>query len=314
VQNSDEIFNSLGDGDQRMILEMANTQSKTTEEIMSSLGMLVVPPTPQADEVVVLGTGTAKVDPVPEPETPSHINPSTGHAHWAETDGTPAVSAGPPTLEDIPEAPVEEVEEPAVPGSPTLGPVICRQCGWDQAHDTVVEPSDDEKISFLHTLLGGTIFQKSYSLFGGNLNVQFRTLTVGELDSIYAEAFKAQKAGVLATSTDYYEYINRLRLSLQLSKLEATGAAMHHDLPVSLKLWPDFLREARNTDREYSDQDQETETIHEQIQRYLRDNVLRSELLQRSVTNKCNDFNRLVAKLEARVDDSDFWKTIEKRS
>jgi hypothetical protein len=309
VKNSEEIFNRLGDGDQRMILEMANTQSKTTEEILSSLGLLTEAPATQADEVVVLGTGTAKADPVPEPETPSHINPSTGHAHWAETDGTPAVGHIPNAPADDEATEVEEAEEHS-----TLGPDICGQCGWDQSQPTITEPTDEEKLGFLHTLLGMKNFTKVYPMFGGAVEVTFRTLTVSELDSLYKEAFRAQQIGSIKTTGDYYEYINRLRINLQLQSLKGTEVALHHVLPESLELWEDFLRETRNTDRKNSYQDQETDPIHDQIRDYIVGTILKTEVLQRTVTHECNKFNRLVAKLEARVDDSDFWKTTEKLS
>ena len=46
----------------------------------------------------------------------------------------------------------------------------------------------------------------------------------------------------------------------------------------------------------------------EKIQNYINGHVLKTEHLLRAVTFECQKFNRLAAKLEARVDDSDFWK------
>ncbi len=311
MKNSDETFNRLSDGDQRLISEMAKEQSKTKEEIMSSLGMLVAATAPQADEVVVLGTDTAKADTIPEPETPSHINPNTGHAHWAETDGMPAVDHIPTAPADDETTKAEESEK-----SSTLGPDICGQCGWDQSQPTIAEPTDDEKLGFLHTLLGMKNFTKIYPMFGGAVEVTFRTLTVSELDSLYKEAFRAQQIGVIKTTGDYYEYINRLRINLQLQSLKGTEVALHHVLPESLELWEDFLKEATATDQEHNYQEQGSDqaTIHDQIRDYIIGTILKTEVLQRTVTHECNKFNRLVAKLEARVDDSDFWKTTEKLS
>ena len=44
-----------------------------------------------------------------------------------------------------------------------------------------------------------------------------------------------------------------------------------------------------------------------QIEEYVLTKVLKTEHLQRVIGHTCNKFNRLVSKLEASVDNENFW-------
>jgi hypothetical protein len=50
------------------------------------------------------------------------------------------------------------------------------------------------------------------------------------------------------------------------------------------------------------------------IEDYIFANVLKTEAMFRVVNTACNQFNRLVARLEAMADDSDFWRPTEEQS
>jgi hypothetical protein len=215
------------------------------------------------------------------------------------------------------------VEEPAAPpeiqteeerdldSEVTTLTKMCPYCGWDQELPVLVEPTNMDKQSFLQSILGQKVYSKIYGVLGNQLNIGFRGLTLGEIDSCYQAASAALKKEVFSTQTDYYEYANRLRMSLQLISLVSANNQMYIKLPDGLNrsvnpsamlYWDDFL-ESKNllTDA----------TLVEQVQTYISANVLTTEHLQRIVTTKCTDFNRLISRLEVSVNDENFWKEIE---
>ena len=120
----------------------------------------------------------------------------------------------------------------------------------------------------------------------------------------------------------YYEFLNRLRLYLQLTAMSSAKTVMQIKLPEGLNrethpgaasYWDDFLKEqpgyqAINTDAT------DTPTLLIQIQDYILTHVLKTEHLQRIVAHTCNKFNRLVVKLEMSVDNPDFWEETEPQS
>jgi len=185
---------------------------------------------------------------------------------------------------------------------------ICPHCGWDQARPSIAEPSQADKMAFLHCLLGEKPFVKEYKLYGGAVTVVFRTLAPRELEVIYKQAYRDRQQGKLPEEVDYYERLNRYRLLLQVASFSGTGAGgFHRDLP-------DGYSPATNPQaaKVWLSADEEKEIGLEEtglpdVEKYMVDNVLRSEQVFVAVNSACNQFNRLVAKMEANAENSDFW-------
>ena len=174
---------------------------------------------------------------------------------------------------------------------------------------TIPDPDSKDKIGFLQSVLGHKVFSKKYTMFGGNLRITFRTLAIREIDILYQAAFQAQKDERILTTTDYYEYLNRLRLHLQLTSFSAKTASLHIKLPEGLSrdthegcssYWDEFLEKEAILDKD--------KPLIQQVSDYVIDKVMKTEHLQRTITHECSKFNRLVAKLEASVDNPDFWE------
>jgi hypothetical protein len=179
----------------------------------------------------------------------------------------------------------------------------CPHCDWDLATaDDTPEPEYDEKLEFLHAILGQRCYSKAYRVFGDAVTVTFRTLTAAELDAIYADAVHAAKQGSVKTPLDFQEKINRYRLALQIQAVRGNGLA--HALPEGLS---PKANPTANDFWEFEDGTEGTNGLH-LIEQHVVENVLKTETLFRVVTNHCNKFNRLVAKMEAMADNSDFWK------
>jgi hypothetical protein len=296
----------MSEEEQKLVEEVAQAKGQTVEETLAELGH-ELPRAAEQDETVSLesaGDSVAVSEPIvveaEEAVTASEV-PDTG-----------------PSLEPPPPPAAEEEGEESEPDNseelkndeelPATLSHNCQHCGWDSRHDVIEEPTKADKLSFLQSILGGATFSKRYSLFGGNLRVTFRTLTIKEIDKLYEAAYAAQKSGLIATTSDYYEYLNRLRLHLQLTSVTGKNVPLHHKLPDGLSMitnnsaksnWVDFLKEKKVYD--------EDKTLALQIQEYVLDNILKTEQLLRVVTFECQKFNRLASKLEARVDDPDFW-------
>jgi len=306
--------NKMTDDERQLLEEVAKAKGQTMEEALIALGHLQpkTAPTsvifaaealPDVEEAVVLQVAP----PVEIPVEPKAVT----------EEFVPQVS---PEFEPPPPPPAEESfpEDEATVDRAAMGTLrqVCVQCGWDQEVPTIPEPEHQDKIAFLHSVLGQKVFRKRYELFGGNLKVTFRTLTIREIDNLYQETFKAQKAGLILTSADYYEYLNRQRLYLQMIGLSSQQTAMHIRLPEGLS--PDTHTEAESYWETFLKAEgafqENGESLLMQIQDYVITKVLRTEHLQRTITHTCNKFNRLVAKLEACVDDPNFWNETEPQS
>jgi hypothetical protein len=204
-----------------------------------------------------------------------------------------------------------EVKRAAQPASSPTGadvrPAKCPHCEWDLAQgEDIAEPDQVTKLSFLHCMLGVKPFTQKIELFGGSIEVIFRSLTLGEVEAVYAQAFADQKAGKVTTELDYWEQVNRYRLYLQLQLVRSLGPnKVEHDLP-------DGLDKNVNSGAEVTWQDNNPPvaagaTLLPNIEEYITKKVLPQEAMFRVVNMACNRFNRLVAKLEAMADNSDFW-------
>lgn len=296
----------MSEEERKLLEEVAKAKGQTLEETLIELGH--IKPN-QEDEVVTLESEILTV------ETPIQVAAEPPELVQRSTEIEVIPEAEPPPMaEEEPEVTPEEDEDDSVPGLSTVNN-MCVQCGWDQSIPVIAEPEHKDKIAFLQAVIGQKVFSKRYTMFGNMLRVTFRTLTIKEIDSLYQETFRAQKEGIIVTTADYYEYLNRLRLYLQISSLSATSSALHIKLPEGLTVethpevksyWDTFLKKENRLDPEKS--------LVQQISEYVVTEVLKTEHLQRTVTHECNKFNRLVAKLEACVDNSDFWKEIEQPS
>lgn len=191
---------------------------------------------------------------------------------------------------------------------------FCRQCGWDQRIPPIAEPSRTEILDFLYVSLGRQAYSKEYVRFGGRVKIRLRTLYIRELEALYEAAYKAQKSGIINTPTEYYDYVNRMRLYLQVSHLVITGREQQvvYSLPDVLDKtyldsgahdWVDKLK----ADGKYT----ADAPLMQQVQSYMVNEVLQTETLQRMVIDTCSTFNRLVAMLESRIKDENFWRETE---
>lgn len=206
---------------------------------------------------------------------------------------------------------------PAAATTPDTGaalqPALCPHCHGDLAQPSIPEPPYEDKMSFLHAMLGQKTWTKEYALFGGNIKVVFRTLTPREIDCIYKQAYRDQNMGRVPTDADFWERINRYRLFLQLQclqspKHETEPLGLFHDLPDGLSLEANPGATGTWWTPEQDAGIDEGETPLPYIEKWLIEKVFTSEAVFRVVHQACDRFNRLVAKMEAMADNSDFWQ------
>jgi len=224
----------------------------------------------------------------------------------------PTVTAAeqPPPLppQAAPAEPEPEEESATGLGSPMT---TCPQCEWPLDMPAIPEPEYGEKQAFLQSVLGQVPFTKQYDLLGGALTVVFRTLTIQEVDQIYKQAAYEFEKQPTWTRIDYFERVNRYRLYLQVVSLRSRDGKIAHEMP-------DGLSEEANPNAsaywKLPDPEDTRATAIPIIEEFFLKEVLRTEMLNRAIGTLCSKFNRLVAKLEAVIDNSDFWKRTGEQS
>ena len=185
----------------------------------------------------------------------------------------------------------------------------CPHCGWDLTRTDIPEPTNKQKQTFLHAILGQIPYTETYPLLGDKLYVRFRTLNTAETDQIFYQAVadreKKIKNNVVQHPLDFQETVQRYRLVLQLISLQADSLQLNVVLPEGLD--PESNPKAKNF---YEVEDLQGEkTALPAILNYFLQNVFANETIMRITGQKLNEFNRTVAKMEAMADNSNFWKT-----
>jgi len=204
-------------------------------------------------------------------------------------------------------------EEPPTDKSPALGTVtkICPHCGLNPEQTALAVPTSEDKLLFLHCLLGDQLFKKAYPLFGGRLNLAYRMLRTAELDYLWREALQEQRKGRLLTAQDCYDYIANLRVYMQLVSVTARSGIKNvlpdgitrQTCPDAVQTWDELLPRTPDVADELP--------LVQRIQEYVNNNVLRMEAVLNSARTMCDQFNRVVVVLELNKANDPFWSEIE---
>jgi hypothetical protein len=224
----------------------------------------------------------------------------------------------PPEPEPVPEP--EPTPAPTVEDDVTLGEQAgaekaqtnCPHCEWPLDMTDMAPPDAPDRAAFLHALLGQIPFQKEYPLFGGAVILVLRTLTSRELDAIFQLAQHQVQQGKIGTQADFMEHIQRWRLMLQITAFRGDGFT--HELPdgLSPSLHPHAKLQWSSCNLPEPEFPGDVGILA--IEKWLLDNVFRTEPIHRIAMLTCNRFNRFVAKLEALADNADFWRATESQS
>ena len=207
----------------------------------------------------------------------------------------------PPPPQTTRVVPAELVPE-SRPDSVKTQSTICPNCHFDLAQGNPdPEPVQQDKINFLQATLGQRAFTKVFSVFNGSVMMEFRTLSIGELDALFKEVYRERDNGTVTTTADFFERVARLRLYLQLQRVRSNGF-FDHELPDGLT--PELSPNASA----YWELPGGGDQLLPKIETYIMSKVLPNESLFRVVLQQAGRFNRLVAKLEVLSSDDSFWK------
>jgi len=190
-----------------------------------------------------------------------------------------------------------------------LKTTTCPRCSWDLSLPGGPEPDYTDKIKFTTALLAGKPFQKQYELLNGNLIVVFRTLRPREIDACYEQIVHDTNTGKIKFQGDIVEMVNRYRFYLQLVEFKTkTVGGFEHEFPEGFT--PKTNKKANTFWELPSDLPQGSQGL-DVVEDYMISEVFETESLHRMTASVCRDFNRLVAQMEAMVDNENFWKQTE---
>lgn len=220
---------------------------------------------------------------------------------------------------DTPEpAPASPIPEPAPlnvlgPDSNETGidtPItVCPRCAWDLTLRNGPEPTYDDKLKFITAMLANKPFVKRYSLFNGELFVTFRSLRPKEIDTCYEQIVYDVNEGKIKFQGDLYEVVNRYRFYLQLVEIKTKNTnGFSFEFPEG---FTPKTNKTATTFWELPDTLAPDDRGLGIVEEYMTTEIFQTESLHRVVASTCRDFNRMVAQLEAMVDNANFWKQTE---
>lgn len=222
---------------------------------------------------------------------------ATETANFRKLESGP-VEPTPPNRVDLTAA-AEEPTQPDDKVPSAIGvPVktFCHHCGWDQTQKDPEDPSDEDKLNFIQAILGQQRFLKAYSLLGGRVTVVFRTLTNSETDTCFTQTAYDAQNGAIEGPLQYMRTLADYRLCLGLSVID-----LGDHKPKQLPEMAEYV----------CDTPPANTTVLKQVVPYIYDKVLVQESIRRTCAAAYFRFQRLVEKMEAHIDDANFWLAID---
>ena len=212
------------------------------------------------------------------------------------------------TFTEPEKAPEPETKKPSETGA-DIRSTICPRCAWDLSLPNGPEPDYMDKLKFVTAMLANKPFQKQYELLDGNLIVTFRTLRPREIDACYEQIVHDTDTGKIKFQGDIIEMVNRYRFYLQLVDLKTkTVDGFAHEFPEGFT--PNTNKKAATFWELPADLPEGSKGL-DVIEDYMVSEIFETESLHRTVASTCREFNRLVAQMEAMVDNANFWKPTE---
>lgn len=171
----------------------------------------------------------------------------------------------------------------------------CPNCGWDVHEKEVIQITEQDKEVFLQAVLGGIPFVKTYSCYGGRLQITIRTLTPAEIDLCFQQRMLDVNAERIKTQADELEILTRYRAALQIVEIRTDVNVQR--FPRSLNDWVAQVP----TDKTNED------TALPAIWKAFQTQACQNEMRHRSVMTSVFKFNQLVRRLEDNSANPDFW-------
>ena len=203
-------------------------------------------------------------------------------------------------------APAEQIPEAAAPvpeSAVGLGPMLimpfCPRCGWDMMQKFDVDVTEDDKVDFLATMLGGARFRRDYKLLGGKMVLRLRSLLADENFLVQRQLLLDQNAGEILSEAEWFLRVAEYRMACSLEAiLDGNGKvlALNPELG-DLQFTPPA--------------DSPTQTALVLARKQINSKALAHETTRRLVAAHLRKFQRLVEALEAMALEPSFWNGIE---
>ncbi len=252
-----------------------------------------------------------------------------------------ATAAEPVVAEKVEEAKqqVESVEQqPAAPVTTTPTEAVdsgvqkamvtnCPRCLWplDQAFD--LKPTNEDKQSFLASILGTSRFQKKYEILGGHAVIYYRSLTTEEAATIQYQLGCDIRNGNIHGDGEFLAWLMEYRLVASVSQIDigkntiarvksVDAWAKDHPVPPQKPLptqQPEAATEAMPAEAftAFGAGLQRPDTPLPRMREWFYKEIVTQEPLRRIIGQQHREFQRLVEALEAMTSDASFWKGIE---
>lgn len=203
-------------------------------------------------------------------------------------------------------APVEPVPAQAAPAAATTEPAappmiilpFCPRCGWDMRQKFDIEVTDLDKEDFLASVLGGTRFERRFSLMGGKVVLRFRSMLAEENRLVHRQLVLDQESKDVVTSSEWFLRLMEYRLACSLERVENGEGRVMQEVPT--------LAEMPHTPTE----GQPLQTALVPLLDFVNNKVLAHEVTRRLAGQHFRQFQRLVEALEAMALEPSFWNGI----
>jgi hypothetical protein len=256
------------------------------------------PPPASVDDVVAAMPERLKPPPGAQVAGMSGIAPFvTGQIPKPPQGGQAAPAPPPPETDPEPQPETDPLPEEGAGGE--LPITRCPRCLWNMSHSFEANPTEEDRVAFVATILGTDRFRKQYSLLGGKFRVMFRSLTSDETDLVFRQMRLDQLRMEILGDADYFGRLNVYRLACMVEKISQGDGTIIADVPPIMDIpydSPEF------------GQPEQTRLIP--MVEWFNSEVCKTESLRRIVAQKHREFQRILEALEAQTSDPSFWTEI----
>ena len=205
------------------------------------------------------------------------------------------LASQPQTMPAAPPLPYAAPTQPQATAA-DVPPGFCAHCGWDQSRPSDIEPTEDDKLAYLASVLApGRRFTRA-AQFAGGIRVVFRSMSSAEAEACRRQLSQdlqlGRHADELAGLTALYDY----RFVLALDSIDMNGRPAWQATP---------LDEIAH--------DESDATALPALVRYLLTHVLTADGLRRAIHREHQRFVKLCDLMADRLDQPDFFATAARR-